>query len=50
MAAAVTESLPNLNMSSLSKRVGALEPCIHAAFKAGERQIPGVVMKRTDAV
>ena len=48
MAAAVTESLLILKTSSVAKRGDVLEPCIHKASKAVERQNPCVVMKRTD--
>jgi hypothetical protein len=49
MAVAVTESLPNLKTGNPSKRVNAMEPCIHAASKATERQNPCVVVKRMEA-
>ena len=48
MAAAVTESLPNLKTGSVSKTVHALEARKHGPSKAIERQKPCVVMKRTD--
>ena len=48
IALAVTESLPNLKTSDPPKRVGALKPRTHAAFKETECQEPCVVMKRTD--
>ena len=50
MAAAVTESLPNLKMSGLPKRADTIERCIHAAFKAVERRKPCVVMKRAESI
>ena len=50
MAAAVTESLPNLKKSTASKRGGTLEARTNAASKAVDRQKPCVVMKRTDAI
>lgn len=49
MAAAVTESLPNLKMSTPLKRVELLKPRTHEASKATERHKPCVVMKRTDS-
>jgi hypothetical protein len=50
MAAAVTETLPNLKTGNSPKMLIPMESCIHADSKATERQKPCVVMKRTDAL
>jgi hypothetical protein len=39
-----------LKKSNLPKMVNAMDPRIHAASKATERQQPCVVMKRTDSI
>ena len=49
MAAEVTESLPNLKMSTPPKMVDALK-ATHAVLKAIWCQKPDFVMKRTDAI
>jgi len=49
MAAEVTESLPNLKMSTPPKMVDALK-ATHTVLKAIWRQKPDFVMKRTDAI
>ena len=49
MAAAVTESLPNLKTGTASKREATMEARIHATSKAIWRQKPCVVMKRADS-
>jgi hypothetical protein len=50
MAAAVTESLPNLKKNSTAKRVTSMGARIYAASKAFGHQKPCVVMKRTDSI
>ena len=49
-AAAVTELLPNLKMSTPPKMVDALKARTHTVLKAIWRQKPCVVMKRTDSI